>query len=104
MRVRPRIRGDPLIGEKTPIIWWTIHTSVHQIWFMCFENGQVVREIRYSAEEGWATRYGAPLSFENPALKKWFRQKSLSASPDGYDILDCFVGKVTPPTVGRRAP
>lgn len=88
----------------TTTIWWTIHTVVDQIWLMCFENGQVVRELRYSAEEGWAPRSGAPLAFESPALKKWFRKKNLSASPDGYDLLDCFLGKDTAPVKAIKEP
>ena len=95
-------RGETTAQElsqrlATTTIWWTIHTVVDQIWLLCFEQGQVVRELRYSAEEGWATRSGAPLAFEGPGLKKWLRKKDLSASSDGYDILDCFIGKEPPP-------
>lgn len=73
--------------------FWSIHTAVDQIWIQAFKDGKAVRALRYSSDEGWAEDWGKPLPFENrKQLSKWKRKKRLAALPDGYDVLDAFLG------------
>lgn len=81
---------------STPTVWWSIHTVTDQVWLKCFEAGHVVREIRVSAAEGWAADEGTPRGFEAPALAAWKERRPL-ASPDGYAVLECFLGRSKPP-------
>lgn len=84
-------------------VHWDIHTVVDQIWLRCFAGGELVRELRYSADEGWAQKSGRPQAFENQrAMKRWLSKRRLLATPDGYDLLESFLGLDTPartPTV-----
>jgi len=82
---------------RTTTVWWSIHTVVDQIWIKCFEEGAEVREVRYSAEEGWARNTGVARAFESPALTAWVGRRGVRASPDGYDVLDSFIGTNRPP-------
>jgi hypothetical protein len=87
------------LSQKLGVItvYWSIHTVVDQIWMQAFRQGDVVRTLRYSADEGWAENWGARLPFENrKELAKWTKRKRLLASPDGYDVLEAFLGRETP--------
>lgn len=83
----------------TIAVEWSIHTAVDQIWIVAYRAGEVVRELRYAASEGW-TKRGKALPFENTArLGKLLRKRRLLASPDGYEVLDAFLGKQPPAPV-----
>jgi hypothetical protein len=83
----------------TTVVRWSIVTAVDQIWIVAYKNGALVRELRYAAGDGW-TKRGTPLPFENTReLGKWLRKRNLLASPDGYDVLDAFLGQQPPPAV-----
>jgi len=83
----------------TIAVEWSIQTAVDQIWIIAYREGDPVRELRYASGEGW-TKRGAALPFENTAgLAKWLKKRRLHASPDGYEVLDAFLGKQPPQPV-----
>lgn len=94
------LRGDdaPDVGESlskkiaAPVVSFSIQTAVDQIWIQCWVTGKCVRELRYTSDGGW-TKRGKAMPFEHSALKGWLKQKKLLASPDGYDVLQCFLGR-----------
>lgn len=89
------------IERSADVVAWSIHTAVDQIWIVAYQNGAIVRELRYASGEGW-TKRGKALPFENTAeLGKWLRKKRLLASPDGYDVLNAFLGKKPPSPVAE---
>src|SRR6185503_18662826 len=57
-----------------------------------FVDGALAREIIYSSDDGWH-QSGKAQPFENPKeLKRWMKKRRVAASPDGYEILDAFLG------------
>jgi hypothetical protein len=83
----------------TIAVEWSIHTAVDQIWIVAYRAGEVVRELRYAVSAGW-TKRGKALPFEDTArLGKFLRKRRLLASPDGYEVLDAFLGKQPPAPV-----
>lgn len=82
-----------------PVVFWSIHSVVDQIWIVCCEGGKDTRTLRYSSAEGWSEQRGKPRPFEHRALKAWLKRGSLSARSDGDDILACFLGRDRPPLV-----
>jgi hypothetical protein len=84
----------------TTAVAWRIETTTDTIWIECYRNGALVRELVYMRQR-W-TRRGLPQRFESPALAAWTRRKKLLASPDGYDVLACFLGRNCPPPHARR--
>jgi hypothetical protein len=78
-------------------VYWQIHTVVDLIWIRAFRQGEPVRELLYTSDEGWHCK-GAKLPFENDARLAWFlARRGLSASPQGYDVLAAFLGRGGPP-------
>ena len=57
-----------------------------------------------TSDDGWRKR-GVALPFENThALTKWLKRRRRAASPDGYAVLEAFLGKQRPePVVDRDA-
>ena len=93
----PSLDAERLSRElATVVVSWSIHTVVDQIWIVAYQAGRAIRELRYARGEGWF-QSGKPLPFESKALKKWLRSRTLSASPEGYDVLECFLGGDKPP-------
>lgn len=86
----------------TTAVAWKIETASDSIWIECFRNGALVRELTYVRTEQRWIRRGLPQTFEAAALSIWTRRKKLLASPDGYDVLACFLGRDCPPPPGRR--
>lgn len=75
-----------------------LDTIVDQIWIRCYDAGYQVRALRYAGGEGW-TDEGEPQAFEAAtALAAWRAAPRVLASPDGYDVLSCFLGKTAPPS------
>jgi hypothetical protein len=75
-------------------IHWLIHTAVDQIWIKAFKKGRAVRELLYSSDGGWEVKKGRRLPHENEeAMPTFLRRRDLRASPDGYDVLDAFLGR-----------
>jgi len=104
---KPERRGDWLSLSSTDLdlakslsaelgvttVHWDIETAVDQIWLQCFSNGKRVREVRYTSDEGWASNKGKPRSFENQkAMDAWLAKRDVLASPEGYEVLDAFLG------------
>jgi hypothetical protein len=97
----PRARHAEELSRElhTIAVEWSIQTAADQIWIVAYSDGEAVREVRYASGEGW-TRRGKALPFENKTeLARWFRKRRLLASPDGYDVLDAFLGKQPPQPV-----
>lgn len=79
---------------QATVVSFDIQTTVDQIWIVCFEDGEKVRELHYVAEEGWSKESGPARPFEDGRqLKRWRSQRYLLASPDGYDVLEAFLGR-----------
>jgi hypothetical protein len=93
-------RAQELSRElHTIAVEWSIQTAVDQIWIVAYREGEPVRELRYASGEGWIQR-GKALPFENTGeLARWLKKRRLIASPDGYDVLDAFLGKQPPQPV-----
>jgi hypothetical protein len=86
-------------------VFWDINTTVDQIWLTCLQRGRVVRELRYTADDGWATNRGKPMPFENTrALERWLARNDLLASPDGYAVLEAFLGLEAAAPAAKAAP
>src|SRR5262249_6561533 len=91
------------LGATT--VFFAIQTTVDQVEIRCCESGRVVRSLGYAAEQGWFTNSGKARPFEaKAALGKRLRKRSISASPDGYDVLDCFLGRSVPPPERVKEP
>ena len=74
------------------VVEWSISTVVDQIWIECWERGAPRRELLFQ-EGRWETKRGEPLPFENKKeLGSWLRKRRLLASPDGYEVLEAFLG------------
>ncbi len=80
-----------------------IQTTVDMIQIECFERGELVRELLYLREDARWSQRGTPQPFEAKSLGAWLKKKKLLASPDGYDVLECFLGRDRPPPSGKRA-
>jgi hypothetical protein len=78
---------------------WSGRSTQQWIWIVAYRAGEVVRELLYTSDKGWSKR-GKALPFEDTArLGKFLRKRRLLASPDGYEVLDAFLGKQPPPPV-----
>jgi hypothetical protein len=79
--------------EDHVVAHWIIHTATNLISLNAYENGEKVREILHTGDDGLVTDSGFPLPFENAeALKARLVQRHLSASPGGYKVLEAFMG------------
>lgn len=85
----------------TYAVAWSISTVVDQVWIQAYREGLLVREVQYARDGGWIQR-GAALPFEDrAAMRKWLRRRRLFASPDGYEVLDAFLGRRPPEPIAE---
>jgi hypothetical protein len=93
-RAESRTRGAVTVA-------WQIQTTSDVIQIECFDRGELVRSLMYVREGGRWSQQGAAQPFESKALGAWLKKKKLLASPDGYDVLECFLGRDRPPRTGK---
>lgn len=87
------VRADLLSAQRNAVVVeWSIQTTVDQIWIKTFASGQRARELLYDGGR-WTTVSGTPLPCENASeIDRWLKSEKLLASPDGYGVLDAFLG------------
>jgi hypothetical protein len=84
---------------------WDIQTASGVIAIECFDRGKCVRALTYLGEQRRWIKKGKPRPFEQTQLlADWLRRTDLSPSPDGYDVLDCFLGRAAAPPPAPPVP
>jgi hypothetical protein len=87
------------ISLATTTVYWVIHTVTDVVMIVCYDQGQAVRNVTYTADDGWS-QSGPRQPFEGKSLSsKWMRKRRIMASPDGYGVLETFLGNEPPPVV-----
>lgn len=98
---------------KVVVVYAVLQPSSDTIWIRGYRSGGVSRELLYTGDNGWVTNRGDALPDEDVAAIERLRQKrGLSASLDGYELLDALMSRSGPenveeglsPTLPERLP
>lgn len=90
------------LETRTTVVEFEIVTFSDIVTISAWRGGKNVRRVVFDAEgefekhggnpRGWSVR-GRKLAFEDTAgLSRWLARESIQASPDGYEVLEAFLG------------
>ena len=88
-------------AKATSTVWSSLQPGT--AWLVCFHEGAVVRELRFTAALGaWDLNRGPGMPFENVDalalwLRKWRKDKEPLTSRDGKALVDAFIGTAKVP-------
>lgn len=93
-----RLSPDALSRElETAVVLFDLSTTTDSFLIELFICGNSVRALEFSVDGGWSRR-GKAAPFEDAArMKPWFAKRRLLASPEGYEVLEAFLGSEPKP-------
>ncbi len=91
--------------HRVPVVFASLRSEVNQIWLVVFRQGKCVRELQYVGDHGWHVQAGRAQRFEHTtAVSALLDRSDLRAFPDGYVVLDAFLGgAIGPPSSHTEA-